>query len=276
VNAEQKEIKLIEILKNAGEIAVAFSGGVDSSYLAYIAHKTLGNKAVAVTALSPTYPEHVRADAEAVAGFIEIKHIFINSNELEIPGFSANPANRCYFCKKELFQEVAAAVRPLGITKVADGSNADDTADYRPGMKAACELGVLSPLMDAGMTKEDIRECSRRASLPTAEKPAFACLASRFPYGTEITEEKLHAVDEMETFLMTNGFRVVRVRHHGEVARVEVSEDEISRLLEPAIRKAITEKARQCGFLYAAVDLKGYRTGSMNEGLSKDTIDSNT
>ena len=267
MSAKEKEKVLIGMLEEAGELAVAFSGGVDSSYLVYIAHKVLGDRSVAVTALSPTYPDHVRKDAEEIAALVGIKHLLIESNELEIPGFSENPSDRCYYCKKELFDEVAKAAKPLGISKVADGSNADDTSDYRPGMKAACELGVMSPLMAAGMTKEDIRECSREAALPTADKPAFACLASRFPYGTEITEEKLNAVDKMEVFLRDSGFRVVRVRHHGETARIELGEDEIARLLDSKLRAAVTTQAKECGFLYAAVDLQGYRTGSMNEGL---------
>lgn len=270
MSAEQKEIALEKILKDAGEIAVAFSGGVDSSYLVHIAHKVLDDRSIAVTALSPTYPDHVRADAEEIAKLVGIRHIFIESNELEIPGFSQNPTDRCYFCKKELFEEVAEAARPFGISKVADGSNSDDTADYRPGMKAACELGVMSPLMEAGMTKEDIRECSRKAGLPTADKPAFACLASRFPYGKEITAEKLKAVDTIETFLRKLDFRVIRVRHHDDVARIELGEDEIQRMLDPALRNKVTKAVQDAGFLYAAVDLKGYRTGSMNEGLSEE------
>lgn len=263
----EKEKSLVGMLKELGELAVAFSGGVDSSYLVYIAHKVLGDRAVAVTALSPTYPQHVRDDAEEIARIVGIRHIFIESNELEIPGFAKNPTDRCYFCKKELFEEVAKAVKPLGISMIADGSNADDTGDYRPGMKAACELGVRSPLMEVGMTKEDIRECSRRAGLPSAEKPAFACLASRFPYGDEITEEKLNAVESVEAFLRSSGFRVIRVRHHGDVARIELGEDEIARLLEPELRADVGRVVKEAGFLYAALDLKGYRTGSMNEGL---------
>ncbi len=267
MTAREKERALEAKLREAGELAVAFSGGVDSSYLVYIAHKVLGAKAVAVTALSPTYPDHVRADAEEIARLVGIRHLFIESNELEIPGFAQNPKDRCYFCKKELFEEVAAAAKPLGISKVADGSNADDTGDYRPGMRAACELGVMSPLMDAGMTKEDIRECSRAANLPTADKPAFACLASRFPYGKEITEEKLKTVDSVETFLRNKGFRVIRVRHHEDVARIELGEEEIERMLDPELRAEVTQAVVDAGFLYAAVDLKGYRTGSMNEAL---------
>lgn len=272
MSAEEKEKALVQKLMEAGEIAVAFSGGVDSSYLVYIAHKTLGEKAIAVTALSPTYPDHVKEDAEEIAKLVGIRHILIESNELEIPGFSQNPTNRCYFCKKELFEEVAEAAKPFGISKVADGSNADDTGDFRPGMKAACELGVMSPLMEVGMTKEDIRECSRRADLPTADKPAFACLASRFPYGKEITEEKLKAVDTIETFLRSKDFRVIRVRHHDDVARLELGEDEIDRMLDPALRKEVTNAVKSAGFLYAALDLKGYRTGSMNEGLSAEEM----
>jgi uncharacterized protein len=270
MDIESKYADLRRSLKGTGGLAVAFSGGVDSSFLAAVAQQELADRAIAVTALSPTYPEHMREDACNVASIIGIKHVLVESNELEIPGFADNPVDRCYHCKRELFKVVADVAARHGIRRVADGSNADDVGDYRPGMKAANEAGVLSPLLEAGLGKEEIRILSRRLKLPTAEKPAFACLASRFPYGTKITESKLKAVDTVEIALRKLGFGQVRVRHHGDVARIEVSTDELARLVQPGIREQIVRAAQSAGFIHVSADLRGYRTGSMNDAIRKN------
>lgn len=254
-------------VKETGGLAVAFSGGVDSSFLAAVARAELGDRAIAVTALSPTYPEHTRNEAVKVAKLIGIRHIMVDSNELEIPGFAKNPLDRCYHCKRELFKVVGKIAHRYGIKAVADGNNADDIGDYRPGMRAAREAGVLSPLMQAGLGKKEIRILSRRFKLPTADKPAFACLASRFPYGSTITEKKLKAVDKVEQFIRSLGFSQVRARHHGDVARIEVLPDDIPAIVRPVIRKKIVRAAKRAGFIHVSIDLLGYRTGSMNEGL---------
>jgi uncharacterized protein len=240
---------------------------VDSTLLAALAFQELGSRAMAVTALSPTYPAHEQAEAAQLAQRIGIRYETVVSNELEIPGFAANPANRCYFCKSVLFSTLRKIADANGIKFVADGTNADDSGDYRPGRQAACEGGVISPLLEAGMTKEEIRQASRDLGLPTAEKPAYACLASRFPYGTAITENMLRAVDLVEETMRAMGFGQVRVRVHGDVARIEVEPGAVGRLAEPAVRSRVVEAARSAGFRYVAADLQGYRTGSMNEVL---------
>lgn len=248
-------------------LAIAFSGGVDSTLLAAVAQQELGERALAVTALSPTYSAREQAAAGILAKDLGIKHVTIESNELEIPEFADNPENRCYYCKRELFSVVKEIALEHDISFVADGTNTDDLNDHRPGMKAAHEALVLQPLLDAEFSKDDVRRLSREMNLPTADKPAMACLASRFPYGARITEEKIWAVDKVEDALRDLGFYHIRVRHHGNIARIEVSEDEIAKLCKPEIRSHIVAVAKDVGFLYVTADLQGYRTGSMNEGL---------
>jgi len=248
-----------------GSLAVAYSGGVDSTFLLKVAHDVLDAKVMAVTARSSTYPEREFREATDFARKIGVRHSVIVSEELDIEGFSDNPVDRCYFCKRELFTKILDVARQNGLKYVADGSNIDDLGDYRPGMKAVMELGVVCPLKEAGMGKNDIRILSKEMNLPTWDKPAFACLSSRFPYGQKITREKLEVIDKMEQFLMDQGFRQVRVRHHGDIARIEVSAEERLKFFDIDLMDRIHEKFRQFGFAYVALDLKGYRTGSMNE-----------
>jgi uncharacterized protein len=267
---EDKEKTLEAILRGIGSAVVAFSGGVDSSFLAYMARRVLGARAVAVCATSPTYPSFELEEARRVAAEIGVELRVVESNELQIEGFSENPPDRCYFCKRELFGKLRAIAESLGLEAVLDGSNADDRKDHRPGRAAARELGVMSPLLDADLGKEEIRVLSRRAGLSTAEKPAFACLASRFPYFTRITPEKLRMVDRAETFLRELGFKQYRVRHHGDTARIELAAGEIPRAADPSTAARIVAAFKQIGFLYVALDLEGYRTGSMNETLARE------
>jgi len=264
---DRKLTRLKAALRETGGIAIAFSGGVDSTFLAAVAVQELGARALAVTAVSPTYPIRERNEAEALARSLGIRQILVESDELQIPAFAANPPERCYHCKSELFRVVREIADREGIACVADGTNADDTADYRPGRRAARECRVRSPLLEAGLTKNDIRALSENLRLPTAHKPAFACLASRFPYGTRITREKLQSVDALEARLRELRFSQIRVRYHGDVARIELAENEIAKAAEPAVRAAIVKAAKAAGFTYVALDLAGYRTGSMNEVL---------
>ena len=261
-----KEQALSETLASLGSVVVAYSGGVDSSYLAYIASRTLGDRAVAVTADSPSYPERHRNLAIQIARDFGLRHEIIHTSELENPAYRANPANRCYYCKHELYTHLSR----LATTRhavVVDGNNADDRGDYRPGRQAAREFGVRSPLDEVDLGKDEIRELSRRAGLPTWDEPASACLSSRIPYHNEVTDAKLRAIERAEQALRALGFRVFRVRHHDDVARIEIARSEMPRALEPEIAAAIVRELKEVGYRYVSLDLQGYRTGSLNEGL---------
>ncbi len=263
----EKHKKLRNSLAALPGACVAFSGGVDSTFLLKVAKDALGDNVLAVTATSPTYPEAELHEAKRLARSIGAEHLIIASNELEIPGFSENSPNRCYFCKTDLFQKLKAVAGKCGGYTVVDGSNLDDTGDYRPGREAARELGVKSPLAEAGLTKDDIRALSRQMGLSTWDKPSFACLSSRFPYGETITEEKLKMVEAAESLLRECGFTQFRVRCHEGLARLELVPEEMPLLSDGALRLRIYDDLRRLGFTYVSVDLKGYRTGSMNEVL---------
>jgi len=264
---KEKEHQLEARLRAAERVLVAFSGGVDSSYLALAAHRALGDGALAVTAESPSYPESHREMALQVAGDFGIPHRFVSTHEMDSADYRANRSDRCYFCKTELFDVLGRLRDELGFEAVAYGVNVDDTGDFRPGHRAADEHAVLSPFLDVGLTKAEIRALSRSAGLPTADLPASACLSSRLPYGTEVTPERLRQVEAGEERLRALGFAQVRLRHHGPLARVEIAPDELPRALTPEMTRAIVESIKPLGFRWVSLDLEGYRTGSLNEVL---------
>lgn len=267
---DEKLELLKDIIRKKGSAAVAFSGGVDSTFLIKVAKEVLGDKLIAVTATSSTYPERELNEAIKYAKDFGVKHIIISSEELDIEGFASNPKNRCYYCKKELFTKVKEVALENGVEYVFDGSNLDDNGDYRPGMLAAKELLVVSPLKEAGLTKKDIRDLSKEYGLATWNKPAFACLSSRFPYGNKITLPKLKMIDKAEQFLLDMGIKQVRVRHHGEIARIEVAPEEREKFFNIEFMDKISSKFKEIGFIYTTLDIAGYRTGSMNEVLKEE------
>jgi uncharacterized protein len=261
---------LKENIRRMDSVAVAYSGGVDSTFLLKVAHDVLKEKAIAVTVKSSIFPERELREANSFAESLGTKHIVIELDELAIEGFADNPVNRCYLCKREVFSRIIKVAKQNKIKYIADGSNMDDLGDYRPGRRAIEELGVVCPLQEAAMTKNDIRILSKQMNLSTWDKPAFACLATRFPYGEKITKEKLTVVDRLEQYLIDDGFRQVRVRHHGDVARIEVAVDERSKFFDTGLMDRIYEKFRENGFAYVTLDLKGYRTGCMNEVIKPE------
>ena len=256
--------KLQDILRSFPGVLVAYSGGVDSAFLAKVAYDCLGDRAVALTALSPSYPTYEWEAAQETARWIGIRHLSLQTNELKDPRYRANRGDRCYFCKTELFEVCKDKAHELGIETIVSGVIVDDWGDFRPGLQAGEEQKVKTPLVDAGLTKLEIRERAKKMGLPVWDKPALACLSSRFPPGTEVTEERLKRIDAIETELHRMGFRQFRVRFHEPVARIEVGPEEFARFIESGAREKISEVCRQNGFSFTALDLDGYRMGSVN------------
>ena len=268
-NVEEKFQKLSATLQEMGSVCIGYSGGVDSSLLLKVAVDVLGERTLAVIGRSATYPSREFEEAVVLADSIAARYLVVDTEETDILKFRENPADRCYFCKTELFGKLDVVAREHNIAWIADGTITDDLGDFRPGMKAKAEQNVRSPLLETGFSKSEVRELSRHLGLPTWDKPSFACLSSRFPYGMQITRENLAKVDEAETLLRDAGFRFFRVRFHDErTARIEVGPQEISKLLEDEVRDKIVRHMKKLGFVYVTLDLQGYRTGSMNEVLS--------
>jgi uncharacterized protein len=267
ITTQQKEEKLAEILRELQSVVVGFSGGVDSAYLAYMANRVLGKNALCVTAISPSYPEFQKKETARFVEQFGLNHLEIESEELDNPAYRENAPNRCYFCKSELFTKLEALAVDRNYNVVIDGTNHDDLGDYRPGRSAAKEHQVRSPLLEAQMTKLNIRELSRKAGLPTWDKPALPCLSSRFPYGTSISAEKLSIVDKGETVLRDFGFRIFRVRFHEELVRLEFSPEELPKALNVTMAAILVARFKALGFQYVTIDLEGYRSGSLNEVL---------
>ncbi len=265
--ADAKERRLHDLLSELPSAIVAFSGGVDSAYLAWAATRILGSRALCITADSASYPDHHRQLALALARTFRFNHEIVRTHELDCPEYRANPANRCYYCKQELYTRLVVIARERGIPVIVDGNNADDRGDYRPGREAAREFGVRSPLDEADLTKPEIRELSHRAGLPTWDEPASACLSSRIPYHAEVTDGKLRQIERAEAVLRDLGFRICRVRHHDDLARVEIGRDERARALDAEVADRIVRELKALGYRYVTLDLQGYRQGSLNEGL---------
>lgn len=269
---QEKYTILTDYLKELGSAVVAFSGGVDSTFLLKVAHDILGENAVAVTAKSCSFPEREMQESSEFCQKNGIRQIIIESDEMQVPEYRSNPKNRCYYCKKELFTKLKQTAAEQGLDYVLEGSNIDDLGDYRPGLQAVAELEIKSPLREAGLTKNEIRELSQKMNLPTWKKPSFACLASRVPYGDEITEEKLKRVEYSEQLLHDLGYLQARVRIHGDMARIEIEPEKLTEIIQPEIRNKIIHEFKQYGFSYITLDLQGYRTGSMNEVIGKEKI----
>jgi uncharacterized protein len=263
---EQKLESLKKILRSLDSVLIAYSGGVDSTFLAKVAQDVLGDNTLAVTISSEIHPEWEPKEAATIAKEIGIKHEIIKTDALDIPGIAENPPDRCYYCKKAILGKLKDIAEKRGFKHVAEGTNFDDIGDHRPGMRAVMEEGVISPLKEAKLAKADIRKLSKALGLPTWDKPSLACLASRFPYGTRITPEKLKSVEQAEIFLMDMGIRQLRVRHHGEIARIEVPQEDTDIILQN--REEIVKRLKELGYKYVTMDLQGYRTGSMNEVLN--------
>jgi uncharacterized protein len=267
LTSDARDRRLHALVASFDSLIVAFSGGVDSAYLAWVSTQVLGPSALCVTAESPSYPDRHRQLAARVAREFGLRHEIVHTAEVEQPDYRANPVNRCYFCKRELYTKLSELAAARGFAAIADGSNADDRGDYRPGRQAAREFGVRSPLDEAELTKAEIRELSRRAGLPTWDEPASACLSSRIPYHSEVTDAKLRMIERAEHAIRSLGFRVCRVRHHDHLARVEIGTDELSRAFEPEVHGRIVRELSAIGYQDVTIDPRGYRIGSLNEGL---------
>jgi len=266
-DAARKEAELLARLAELPSLVIAVSGGADSAYLAWAAHRALGTRALSVTAISPSYSAYDRAELEKFIADTAVRHEFVETHEMENPAYHANAGDRCYYCKDELFNVLDELAKARGFAAVAYGVNADDMSDFRPGQRAAAEHQVLAPLLDANMNKADIRVLSQRAGLPTWDRPASACLSSRLPYGTEVTPERLLLVENGEVILRELGFRQFRVRLHDKLARIEIAAEELPLAMTPEMGATISRRFKAAGFLYVALDLQGYRQGSLNAAL---------